>query len=105
MKTEEQIKQNIENTFNVLDTIEEVKVNHFFKHKVLKQLGNQNENKNSNVFGFTPKLQLAALCLVLLMNLSTTFHLFSLEGETVETNIDTFAQEYSLQSKTSSLLN
>jgi mannose/fructose/N-acetylgalactosamine-specific phosphotransferase system component IIC len=66
MKSEEQINNAVENTLKVLDTIEEVKVNHFFKHKVLQQLENQKQEKIRFLSWFTPQLQLATLSVVLL---------------------------------------
>ena len=36
MKNKEYINQQVEGNFKVLDTIEKVDVNHFFKHKVLQ---------------------------------------------------------------------
>ena len=105
MKLEKQIEESIVETFKVLETIEEVKVNHFFKHKVLQQLENQVEKK-TNVFGwFTPQLQLAALSLVLLLNVSTIFYAFSSQEQTSENSLENFAQEYSLNSETISILN
>lgn len=105
MKSEKQIAQNIEDTFKVLDSIEEVKVNHFFKHKVLQQLENQAEVKPTAFSWFTPKLQLAALSLVLLMNLSTLFYAYSINDASSSTRLENFAQEYALQSETNSILN
>lgn len=105
MKSKEQINSKVEDTFKVLDTIEEVKVNHFFKHKVLQQLENQKEEKSTVLGWFTPQLQLATLGLVLLLNVSTIFYAFSSQEKNTEVNLESFAQEYALQSKTTSILN
>lgn len=105
MKSKEQINSKVEDTFKVLDTIEEVKVNHFFKHKVLQQLENQKEEKPNILGWFTPQLQLATLGLVLLLNASTIFYAFSSQEKNTEVNLESFAQEYALQSKTTSILN
>jgi hypothetical protein len=104
MKSENNIN-NIEDLFEVLDTIQEVKVNHFFKHKVLQQLENQKEEK-PKIFGWlTPQLQLATLGLILLMNVSAVLYAYSSQDESSDNSLESFAQEYSLQSETTTLLN
>ena len=105
MKNKEHINQQVKATFKVLDTIEEVKVNHFFKHKVLQQLNNKKEEKTSILAWFTPSFQLAALGLVLLLNVSTIVYAFSSQEQITVASLETFAQKYSLQSETKYLLN
>lgn len=105
MKNKEHINQQVAATFKVLDTIEEVKVNHFFKHKVLQQLNNQKEEKTYILAWFTPSLQLATLGLVILLNASAMLYAFSFQEQTSAVSLEAFAQEYSLQSETTSLLN
>jgi hypothetical protein len=105
MKSKEQIEKNIEATFKVIDTIEEVKVNHFFKHKVLQKLENHKEEKSKVFEWFSPQLQIATLGFVLLMNISAFFYAFSSKEQTFDMNMETFAKEYSLQSETTSFLN
>jgi hypothetical protein len=105
MKSEQQIGNDIEATFKVLDTIEEVKVNHFFKHKVLQELNNQKEVKQPIFNWFTPQFQMATLALVLLLNGCALLYAFSSQEQISDTSLDSFAQEYSLQSETTSFLN
>mgnify|MGYP003683711645 CR=1 FL=1 len=105
MKSKEQINIEVEDTFKVLDTIEEVKVNHFFKHKVLQQLENQKEEKSKVLGWFSPQLQLATLGLILLMNVSALFYVFSNQDISTDSSLENFAQEYALQSETSLILN
>jgi hypothetical protein len=105
MKSKEQVEQNVADTFKVLDAIEEVKVNHFFKHKVLQQLENVKEEKPKVLTWFTPQLQLATLSVMLLINLSTFFYVYSSQNETSEVTLENFAKEYALQSETNSILN
>ena len=105
MKSKEQIEQNVANTFKVLDAIEEVKVNHFFKHKVLQQLENVKEEKPKALSWFTPQLQLATLSVVLLLNVSTFIYVYSYQNETSNVTIENFAKEYALQTETNSILN
>ena len=105
MKNKDHINQQVAATFKALETIEEVKVNHFFKQKVLQQLNNQKEEKTSIIDWFTPSLQLATLALVVLLNTSAVFYAFSFQEQNSVDSLDTFAQEYLLQSQTTSLLN
>ena len=105
MKNKEQINQQVAATFKALEATEEVKVNHYFKHKVLQQLNVQKEEKTTVLAWFTPSLQFGTLVLVVLLNTSAVFYAFSLQEQNLADNLDTFAQEYSLQSQTTSLLN
>jgi hypothetical protein len=105
MKNKEHVNQQVIAAFKVLDTLEEVKVNPFFKHKVLQQLNNQKEEKTSILAWFTPSLQLATLALVLLLNTSVVFYAFSFQEKDSLDRLNTFAQEYSLQSQATFLLN
>jgi hypothetical protein len=105
MKSTEKIEENIHAAFKSIENIEEVKVNHFFKHKVLQQLENQQEEKVP-VFGWlTPKLQLATLAVVLLLNIGSILYVFSSQENNTEVSLDSFAQAYNLQSDTTSILN
>ncbi|WP_026777391.1 hypothetical protein [Polaribacter sp. Hel_I_88] len=105
MKSSEKIEENIKETFKVLDTIEEVKVNHFFKHKVLQNIKSQQEEKVP-VFGwFTPKFQLATLTVILLLNVGSILYAFSSQENNTEVSIESFAEAYNLQSETTSILN
>jgi hypothetical protein len=105
MKNKEHINQQVAATFKALETIEEVKVNHFFKQKVLQQLNNQKEEKTSILAWFTPSLQWATLALMVLLNTSAVFYAFSFQEKNSVDSFDTFAKEYSLQPQTISLLN
>ena len=105
MKNKEHINQQVAATFKVLETIGEVKVNHFFKQKVLQQLNNQKEEKTSILVWFTPSLQLATLALVVLLNTSAVFYAFSIQEQNSVDSLDIFSQEYSLQSQATFLLN
>lgn len=103
MKNKEYINQQVEGTFKVLDTIEKVDVNHFFKHKVLQKL-QEKEEKNTTFSWFSPQLQLATLSLVVVLNVSAILYAFSTNNNT-DTSLEAFAQEYSLYTETNSILN
>ena len=107
MKNKEHINQQVEDTFKVLDSIEKVEVNHFFKHKLLQKINAEKEEKQAVFSWFTPQLQLATLSVILLLNFGTIFYAFhnSVESTSSTSDIEAFAQEYSLQSDSSSILN
>lgn len=106
MKSQEQINKKVEDTLKVLETIDDVKVNHFFKHKVLQQLENKKrEEKPSVLHWFTPQLQLVTLSVILVLNISALFYAYSSGNSQSNTSLETFAQEYDLQSDTSYILN
>ena len=107
MKNKEHINRQVEDTLKVIDTIEKVKVNHFFKHKVLQKLNVEKEEKKAVFSWFTPQLQLATLSIILLLNLGTIFYTFNNSNNKASStsSIEVFAQEYSLQSDSNSILN
>ena len=106
MENKQHINKQVEDTFKVLDSIEKVAVNHFFKHKVLQKMQTEKEVKQAVSIWFTPQLQLATLGLILVLNTTAIFYAYS-SGEitSTEATIDTFAQEYSLQTTSSIILN
>ncbi|WP_298778165.1 hypothetical protein [uncultured Polaribacter sp.] len=105
MENKQHINNQVDDTFNVLDKIEKVKVNHFFKHKVLQKINTDIEVVKPIKFSwFTPNFQLATLSIVLLLNIGAIFYAFSITENTSTSDLDIFAQEYSLRSKNDSLL-
>lgn len=106
MKNKININNQVEDTFKVLDSIEKVDVNHFFKHKVLQKLKAEKEVKQTVFSWFTPQLQFASLALIVLLNASAIFYSYnSVDSTSSESALETFAQEYSLQSIDNSILN
>ena len=107
MENKKYINQQVTDTFKVLDTLEKVEVNHFFKHKVLQKINAEKEEKKPVFSWFTPQLQLATLCAILLLNAGTLFYVFTSSTNSIDTSssLETFAKEYSLQSDSNSLLN
>ncbi|WP_299670913.1 hypothetical protein [uncultured Polaribacter sp.] len=104
MKNKEHIQKQVSNTFQVLETIEKVAVNSFFKHKVLKKIEAEKVAKQSVFSWFTPQLQLATLGFILILNTTAIFYAYT-SVESTNTAIDTFAQEYALQPTSNSILN
>ena len=107
MKNKEHINKQVEATFNALNSIDKVEVNHFFKHKVLQKLNAEKEVKSSVFSWFTPQLQLATLTVVLLLNFGTIYYAFNNTNSAVNTasDIEIFAQDYSLNTESVSILN
>lgn len=107
MKNKDYINKQVEDTFKVLDAIEKPEVNHFFKHKVLQRIKAEKEEKQTIFSWFTPQLQLATLCVIFILNIGTIFYVFDSSNQKTNTisDIETFAQEYDLQSTDNSILN
>jgi|TARA_B110000285_G_scaffold201900_1_gene236878 hypothetical protein len=105
MKKKEYLDRQVDATFKVLEAIEKVPVNHFFKHKVLQKIQAEQHLKQPIITWFTPQFQLVTLVVILVLNASVIFYSFSNIKETSVTNIMAFAQEYSLQSRDSFILN
>ncbi|PWG05373.1 hypothetical protein [Polaribacter aquimarinus] len=105
MNNKEHINKEIQDTFKVLENIEKIEVNHFFKHKVLQRMNAEKVEKQTIFSWFTPQLQLVTLSIILLINCATVFYVFSDTETSSSSTIEEFAQEYSLQSNSNSFLN
>lgn len=95
------IFEQIEDTFEVLNSIEKTTVSPFFKQNVLNKMFLKEEKITVVRQWFTPKLQLVAIALVLLINAVSLFYVFN---QNDSNTIDNFAKEYSLSS-TNTFLN
>ncbi|MEM6717835.1 MAG: hypothetical protein AAF611_00835 [Bacteroidota bacterium] len=94
METSKNIKKKIETTFDVLDTINDVNVSPFFKDKTLQRLYAEKEEVTTAGFGwFTPKLQLATLICILIINV---FGIYQMTKTEYDSNITEFAKLYEL---------
>ncbi len=103
MKTKEEIQNKISKAFDTLDTIENVDLSPFFKNKVLQKI--QKPLVDRNLFTwFTPQLQLAVLAIIFIVNTTAVIYSFS-NQEQNNSGIETFIQEYNLDSNNSSILN
>ncbi|WP_430409054.1 hypothetical protein [Kordia sp.] len=98
MKTPEEINKDIEATFDVLENINEVNVSPFFKDKTMQRLFAEKEEIVSTSFGwFTPKLQLATLVCILIVNV---FGILQLTKTEYNDSISEFANAYELSQET-----
>ena len=88
------VEDKIEEAFSSLDKINEVKVSSTFKSRVLEEIQQAKEQKETYSW-FTPKLQIAAMIIVLLVNTIAIAHLFS-DRDT--TSFENFVEQYDLNS-------
>ena len=103
MKTNKDIQNKIDSTLSAIDTIEEAKVSPFFKDKTMQRLFAEKEEKQIAWSWFTPKLQLATLVCVVILN---AIALTKLQETSYDDNVNQFAESYGLSTSTeTSLLN
>ncbi|MGB5419025.1 hypothetical protein [Algibacter sp.] len=92
--TNKNIQDKIDNTFMAMDAIERVKVSPFFKDKTMNVLFAEKEVKQVSWNWFTPKLQLATLVCVVILNVMA-FTKFE-EASGYDENLSEFADSYGL---------
>ncbi len=103
MKTNKDIQNKIDSTMSAIDTIEEVKVSPFFKDKTMQRLFAEKEDKQIAWSWFTPKVQLAILVCVVILNVIAFTRL---KEASYSDNVNQFAESYGLSTSTeTSLLN
>lgn len=103
MKTNKNIQSKIDGTLNAIDTIEKVKISPFFKDKTMRRLFAKKEEQQIVWSWFTPKLQLATLVCVVVLNVIA---FTKLQETSYDDNINQFAESYGLSTSTeTSLLN
>jgi hypothetical protein len=104
MKSNSEMNKKVKDTFDSIDAIDDVKVSPFFKEKVMHQIRNASEDiQDKTWLWFTPKLQLATLACVVVLNV-IAFN--NLKESTYDENVSSFAESYGLSASTeSSLLN
>ncbi|MEO1031370.1 MAG: hypothetical protein AAFX55_08185 [Bacteroidota bacterium] len=94
METHKDIKQKIEATLNSADTIEEVKISPFFKEKALCQMFAEKQQEPFVLWSWlTPQVQLAALFLIVAINV---FAMMQLRNKYYDNEISNFADSYGL---------
>mgnify|MGYP000166491424 CR=1 FL=1 len=98
MNTNENIKDQIADTLSVIETINKVKVNSFFKDKTMNLLFEEKEMAQINWSWFTPRLQLATLICVLFVN---AYVLFQLKASNYEEEVSKFAEVFQISSTNS----
>ncbi|WP_397363158.1 hypothetical protein [Olleya sp. R77988] len=99
MKTNKNIQQQIENTFDAMDSIQQVNVSPFFKDKTLQRMFSKKEETVSIWSWFTPQLQLATLVCVLAINV---YAIRQIKNSSYNESISTFATDYGLSAESKS---
>ena len=94
METNKNIQNKIENAFNAMDAIESVNVSPFFKDKTMNVLFAEKEEKQTVWNWFTPKLQLATLACVVVLNVVAFSKLE--DSTSYDENLSEFAESYGL---------
>jgi hypothetical protein len=96
METNKDIQNKVQETFEAFDGMQGVKVSPFFKDKTMQRLFSEIEEKQIVWSWFTPKLQLATLvCIIVLNVLAFT----NLSASAYQDNISEFAETYGLSSR------
>jgi hypothetical protein len=94
MDTGRNIQNKINATFDTLDSIESVSVSPFFKDKTMNVLFSEKEAKQTAWNWFTPKLQLATLVCIVVLNVIAFAKLDT--ASTYEESMSEFASSYGL---------
>tara|TARA_B100000795_G_C22772702_1_gene428595 strand:+ start:546 stop:860 length:315 start_codon:yes stop_codon:yes gene_type:complete len=94
MKTNSNIAEKVKSTFESIDHIQDIKISPFFKDKTMRKLFDAEVEEEKILFSwFAPKLQLATLICIIILN-SVAF--IQLKSTTYDSNISNFAENYSL---------
>ena len=93
MDTNKNIQSKIDSTLNAMDAIEAVNVSPFFKDKTMNVLFAEKEETVSVWNWFSPKLQLATLVCVVILNVVA---LTQINTSSYDENLDEFAESYGL---------
>lgn len=103
MESNKNIQEKIDNTFKAAEAIEQVSVSPFFKDKTMQRMFSEKEEEKVAWSWFSPKLQLATLACVVVINVIA----FTQVNKTsYDENINQFAESYGLTtSDSNSLLN
>jgi len=87
------IEKQVEEILQQASSIEEVSVSPFLKDKIMHQLSKEKEAVATAIPWFTPKLQLATLVCVIVLNV---FVLSTFSSENYDDNVSDFAASYEL---------
>ena len=94
MDTNKNIQSKIDSTLSVMDAIETVNVSPFFKGKTMQRLFAEKEETTTVWNWFTPKLQLATLVCVVVLNVIAFTKLD--DATSYDENVSEFAESYGL---------
>ena len=94
METNKNIQDKIDSTFEAMDAIETVNASPFFKDKTMNVLFAEKKEQQTAWNWFTPKLQLATLVCVVVLNVIAFTKLE--ESSSYEESVSEFAESYGL---------
>lgn len=94
METNKKIQNKIDSAFEALDAIETVRVSPFFKDKTMHVLFAEKKEQKTVWSWFTPKLQLASLVCVVVLNVIAFTKLE--DASSYDENLSEFAKSYGL---------
>ncbi|MFC0605035.1 hypothetical protein [Winogradskyella pulchriflava] len=98
MKTNVEMNKKVKETLDSIESIKEVEVSPFFKEKVMHQIRNASEDLQEATWSwFTPKVQLATLVCVVVLNV-IAFN--NLQKMTYNESVSSFAESYGLSTDT-----
>lgn len=98
MRTNLEIEKKVKATIDSVESIEEVSVSPFFKEKVMHQIRTASEDRKEIVLSwFTPRLQLATLVCIVVLNIIA---FSNLEDNSYDENLNEFAESYGLSTST-----
>ena len=90
------IEEQIDHILEIGNTIDGVKASPFFKEKMMNKLFSESQEEERLVFAwFTPRLQLASLVCVVVLNI---FAFTNLDSTSYNDKISGFAESYGLSS-------
>lgn len=102
MKTNVEMNKNVNNIIDSAEFINEVSVSPFFKENVMHQLRSASEDiEETTRSWFTPKLQLATLICIVVLNVLA---FSNSQSATYDENVSSFAESYGLSTSTESSL-
>lgn len=101
MKDYSEINEKVQQTLDAAESIKQVSVSPFFKENVMHKIRNASEEIQEETWSwFTPKLQLATLIGVIVLNMMA---FSNLQETSYESNINSFAESYGLSSSSETL--
>jgi hypothetical protein len=101
METNKNINNKVEETLKSASLIKNANISPFFKAKTLDLLFRENEVAQTTRFWFSPKLQLATLVCVVILNV---FAFTKLKETTYNDNVNQFAESYGLSTSTETFI-
>ncbi len=101
METNKNINNKVEETIKSASSIEDANISPFFKAKTLDLLFSDNEVTQTTRFWFSPKIQLATLVCVVILNV---FAFTKLKETTYNDNVNQFAESYGLSTSTETFI-